>query len=130
MAPATQAPTEYLKHPGRFATTETARSEPPMTAPSGVSNGEEAPKSRTKPVFLDVLCQVTVVPTFTQNGALALAPGMLGVTEAASLVRLMSATQGFDVEPHLVPALHKLPGLVSEHTFLSLATPRGSLAVK
>jgi hypothetical protein len=60
-----------------------------MAAPSGVSNGEEAPKSRTKPAFLDVLCHVKVAPTFTQNGALALAPGMLGVTEAASLVRFI-----------------------------------------
>ena len=32
-----------------------------MITPSGVSNGEESPKSRTKPVFFDVLCHVTVV---------------------------------------------------------------------
>ena len=129
MAPATQAPTEYLKHPGLFATTETERSEPPMIAPSGVSNGEEAPKSRTKPVFLDELCQVTVVPTFTQNGAFALASAVLGVTEADSLVRLTSATHGAEVDPHVVLALHILPGFVSEQTYLALSA-RKSFAVR
>ncbi len=100
-----------------------------MIAPSAVSNGEEAPKSRTKPVFLDELCQVTVVPTFTQNGAFALASGMLGVTEAESLVRLTSAMHGLELDPHVVLALHILPGFVSEHRYLSLSL-RSSLAVR
>jgi len=100
-----------------------------MIAPSGVSNGEAAPKSRTKPVFLDELCQVTVVPSFTQNGAFALASAMLGVTEVESLVRLTSAIQGVELDPHVVLALHMLPGFVSEQTYLSLS-PRSSLAVR
>ncbi len=89
-----------------------------MIAPSGVSNGEESPKSRTKPVFFDVLCHVTVVPTFTQNGAFGFAPGMLGVTEAESLVRLTSAIHAVELDPHRVLALHMLPGLVSEQRYL------------
>ncbi len=100
-----------------------------MIAPSGMSNGEASPKSRTKPVFLDVLCHVTVVPTFTQKGAFAFAPEMLGVTEAESLVRLMSAKHGVELEPHWVLALHMLPGLVSEQRYLLLSF-RSSLAVK
>jgi hypothetical protein len=100
-----------------------------MIAPSGVSKGEESPKSRTKPVFLDELRQVTVVPTFTQNGAFALALGMLGVTEAESLVRLTSAIQGVELDPHVVLALHILPGFVSEQTYLVLSL-RSSLAVR
>src|SRR5215469_968816 len=99
-----------------------------MIAPSGVSNGEEVPKSRTKPVFLAELCHVTVVPTVTQNGALALAPEMLGVTEAESLVRLTSAMQEADLEPHVVLALHILAGFVSEQT--SLSPLRSSLAAR
>jgi len=81
MAPETQAPAEYLKHPSFLATTETGRSEPPMMDLAG-SNGEEGPKSTTKPVFLDVLFQVIVVPTFTQKSAFALDFGMLGMAAA------------------------------------------------
>src|SRR5215471_15289107 len=116
MAPETQAPAENLKHPGLFATTETGRSEPPMMVPW--PNGEEAPKSRTKPTFLDTLLKVTFVPTLTQNGALSLASGMLAVTEAALAVRLMSTTQGSEADPHVVLALHIPCGFDSEQRYL------------
>ena len=69
-------------------------------------NGEEEPKSRTKPTFLDSLLKLTFVPTFMQNGAFSLAPGILGVREAALAVRLMSTTQGAEADPHVVLALH------------------------
>jgi hypothetical protein len=75
---------EYLKQPGLFATTETGRSAPPMIAP-GVSNGDTGPKSITKPVFLDELSHVTVVPILTQKIAFSLIPGMLGVADAKLL---------------------------------------------
>jgi hypothetical protein len=121
MVPETQAPTEYLKHPGRLATTEMGRSAPPMIAPSGVSNGEEGPKSRTKPVFLDELCQATVVPTFTQNDAFPLAFGMLGVADAElPPLRFTSTWQALVVDPQLVRALHMLPGFDSEQTYFLL----------
>ena len=85
----------------------------------GVSNGEEEPKSKTKPVFLDELCHVTVVPAFTQNGAFPLAFGISGVDDADALpFRLMSTTQGEEAEPHIVAAVHILPGLVSEQMYL------------
>jgi len=86
-----------------------------MIAPSGVSNGEEGPKSRTKPVFLDVLCHVTVVPTFTQKGALSLKFGMAGVAVAKLLpLRFTSTEQALVLDPHVVLALHMLPGFDSE----------------
>src|SRR6516165_11420329 len=119
MAPETQAPAENLKHPGLLATTETWRSEPPMMVPW--PNGEEEPKSRTKPTFLDSLLKVTLVPTFTQKGALSLAPGILGVTEAALAVRLMSTVQGAEADPHVVLELHIPCGLDSEQRYLLLS---------
>src|SRR5271167_4456485 len=119
MAPETQAPVENLKHPGLFATAVTGRSEPPMMVPW--PNGEEGPKSRTKPTFLETLLKVTFVPTFMQNGAFSLAPGIPGVTEAASAVRLMSTTQGEEEDPHVVLALHIPCGFDSEQRYLSLS---------
>jgi hypothetical protein len=92
-----------------------------MIAPSGVSNGEEGPKSKTKPVFLDALCQVTVVPTFTQNDAFPFAFGMLGVADAElPPLRFTSTLQALVVEPQVVLALHMLPGFDSEQTYLLL----------
>jgi hypothetical protein len=92
-----------------------------MIVPSGTSNGEEGPKSRTKPVFLDPLCQVTVVPTFTQNDAFPLASGMLGVADAElPPLRFTSTVHALVVEPQVVLALHMLPGLDSEQTYLLL----------
>jgi hypothetical protein len=96
----------------------------------GVSNGEEGPKSSTKPVFLDELCHVMVVPIFTQNGAFPLAFGMSGVEDADVLpLRLMSTTQGEEADPHVVAAVHMLPGLVSEQMYL-LFLPCCALAAK
>jgi hypothetical protein len=77
-----------------------------MIAP-GVSNGEEGPKSMTKPVFFDELSHVTVVPTFTQKIAFALAPGMLGVADAQLLpLRLILIRQGSELDPHVLAAVH------------------------
>jgi hypothetical protein len=91
-----------------------------MIAPSGVSNGEEGPKSSTKPVFLDELCQVTVVPVFTQNDAFPLAFGMFGVADAELLpLRFTSTLHALVVDPQVVLALHMLPGFDPEQTYLS-----------
>jgi hypothetical protein len=69
----------------------------------GVSNGEEGPKSRTKPVFLDKLCHVTVVPTFAQNGTFPLAFGTSGEDVADALpLRLIFTTQGEEADPQVV----------------------------
>ncbi len=85
----------------------------------GVSNGEEEPKSKTKPVFLDELCHVTVVPAFTQNEAFSLAFGISGVDDAdAPPLRLISTTQADEADPHIVAAVHILPGFVSEQMYL------------
>src|SRR3974377_1383091 len=127
MAPETQAPVENLKHPGFFATVVMGRSEPPMIVPW--SNGEEGPKSRTKPTFLDTLLKVTFVPTVIQNGAFSLAPAILGVTEAALAVRLMSTAQGALADPQVVLALHIPCGLDSEQTYLSLSFPFAAMYV-
>ena len=92
-----------------------------MIVPSGTSNGEEGPKSSTKPVFLDPLCHVTVVPTFTQKGALPLASGMFGVADAELPLRFTLTIHGLELEPHVVLALHMLLGFDSEQKyFLSL----------
>ena len=100
-----------------------------MIVPSGTSNGEEGPKSSTKPVFLDALCHVTVVPTFTQKGALPLASGMLGVADAELLpLRFTFTVQGLELEPHVVLALHMLPGFDSEQTYFLLLLPFKPLA--
>src|SRR5271167_1186867 len=119
MAPDTQAPAEYLKHPGRFATTVFSRSEPPMMAPSG-SNGDASLTSTTNPTFLLLLFQTTVVPTLTQNVEFPLAPGMLGVAEAESEVRFTSTTQGVVADPQVLAGVHIEAGLGSEHAYFAL----------
>jgi hypothetical protein len=61
----------------------------------------------TKPVFFDELSHVTVVPTFTQKIAFALAPGMFGVADAQLLpFRLISIRQGLELDPQVLAALH------------------------
>src|SRR5208283_332969 len=127
MAPDTQAPAEYLKHPGRLATTVLARSEPPMIAPAG-SNGEVSLGSTTNPTFLLVLFQMTVVPTFTQKVELPLAPGMLGVAEAESAVRFTSTTQGVVADPQVLAGVHIEAGLGSEHAYLALGFLSSAMA--
>jgi hypothetical protein len=112
MAPDMHAPAEYLKQPGVFATTETARSDPPMMAPLGW-NGEFGPKSTTNPMFLPVLFHWTVVPTLTQTRELPLAPGIEGVAEAALAVRFTSISHGADVEPQVFAATHSSSGFAS-----------------
>jgi hypothetical protein len=70
---------------------------------------------------LDPLCHVTVVPTFTQNDAFPLAFGMLAVADAElPPLRFTSTVHALVVEPQVVLALHMLPGLVSEQTYLLL----------
>ena len=118
MAPDIQAPAEYLKHPGRLATTVIARSVPPMMAPEG-SNGDEGPKSTTKPMFLPVLFHSTVVPALMQKRELPLALGMLGVEDAAFEVRLTSTAHGVDGEPQVFAALHSCAGLAFVQAYLS-----------
>ena len=119
MAPDTQAPAEYLKHPGRLATTFLALSEPPIIAPAG-SNGEASLTSTTNPTFLLVLFQMTVVPTLTQNVESPLAPGMLGVAEAESAVRFTSTTQGAVGDPQVLAGVHIEAGFGSEQAYLAL----------
>src|SRR5579863_7011783 len=92
-----------------------------MIVPSGTSKGEEGPKSRTKPVFLDALCQVTVVPTFTQKDMFSFAFGMSGVADAElPPLRFTPTEQALVGEPQVVPALHMLPEFDSEQTYLLL----------
>jgi hypothetical protein len=85
-----------------------------MAAPE--SNGEEEPKSRTNPVFFDVLLKVIVVPTFTQKGVLDLASAMLGVAEAEvpPPLRLMSTSHGVVGEPQVFAAVQILAGFAAE----------------
>jgi len=60
---------------------------------------------------------VIVVPAFTQNGALDLAFGILGVADAESPpVRLMSTSHADAVEPQVFGALQMLLGVAAEHT--------------
>jgi hypothetical protein len=101
-----------------------------MIVPSGTSNGEEGPKSKTNPVFLDELCQVTVVPTFTQNGVFPFAFGMLGVADAElPPLRFTSTLQALVVDPQVELVLHMLPGFDSEQTYLLfLLSPFNPLA--
>jgi hypothetical protein len=65
-----------------------------------------------------VVFQVTVVPTFTQNAALLLALGMLGVIDAPSDVRFTFTEQGEEVDPHRFSALHSCSGFGSEQADL------------
>jgi hypothetical protein len=74
----------------------------------------------TKPMFLPVLFQVTVVPVFTQKSALLLAFGMLGVLDAAYDVRFTSTEQGVEPDPHVLLALHSCSGFASEQAYLLL----------
>src|SRR4029077_18403646 len=92
------------------------RSAPPMMAPSW-SNGSELPKSMTKPVFLELLMNVTLVPTLMQNALLDLASGMLGVAVAYDpWSRLMSMEQAEEAEPQELAAAQMLAGLEAEQT--------------
>src|SRR5277367_4850859 len=107
-----------------------------MMAPSG-SNGDVAPGSIMKPIFLLVLFQVTVVPTFTQKNALLLAPGMLGVEEAPLVDRFTSTSHGVDADPHVLPALQSCAGFASVQAYLlafcaiaQLASKRSGSATK
>ena len=80
-------------------------------------------------MFLDELCQVTVVPTFTQNGAFSLAFGMFGVADAELLpLRFTSALHALVVDPQVVAALHMLPGFDSEQTYFLVLSPFNPLA--
>jgi hypothetical protein len=63
-----------------------------MMAPAG-PKGDVVPGSTTKPIFLLVLFQVTVVPALTQKSALLLGAEMLAVEEAPLDVRFTSTTQ-------------------------------------
>lgn len=72
-------------------------------------------------MFLDALCQVTVVPTFTQNDMFPLAFGMLGVADAElPPLRFIPTEQALAGDPQVVLALHILPGFDSEQTYLLL----------
>jgi hypothetical protein len=46
------------------------------------SKGVFSPKSKMKPVLLELVCQVIAVPAFTQKGPFPFAPGMLGMADA------------------------------------------------
>src|SRR5271170_7801899 len=84
-----------------------------------MSNGEEGPKSTMKPVFFAELCQVTVVPTFTQKGAFDFEFGITGVTVAElPPLRFRSTTHGSELEPQRFEAEQILAGFVSEQTYL------------
>ena len=80
-------------------------------------------------MFLDELCQVTVVPTFTQNDAFSFAFGMFGVADAELLpLRFTSALQVLVPDPQVVAALHVVPGLDSEQTYFLVLSPFYPLA--
>jgi hypothetical protein len=71
----------------------------------------------TKPVFLELLANVTVVPTLIQKALLDLASGMLGVAVALEPpLRLMLMEQGEEVEPHVLAAAQILARLEAEQT--------------
>src|SRR5271154_3404969 len=88
-----------------------------MMAPDG-SNGDVVPASTTKPMFLLVLFQVTVVPAFTQKNALPFGVWMLAVEDAPLAVRFMSTSQGVEADPHVLLALQSCAGLASEQAYL------------
>jgi hypothetical protein len=118
MLPDVHAPAEYLKQPGLFAATEIVRSEPPMIVPGG-PKGDEAPKSKMKPVSLDELCHSTVVPVRTQTSAFPLALGIFGIVEAElPPLRFTSITQGAESDPQVLLAVHIAAGFGSEQTCL------------
>src|SRR4029077_15149678 len=85
----------------------------------------------TKPVFLELLINVTVVPTLMQKALLDLASGMPGVAVAElPPLRLMLMEQGEEAEPHVLAAAQILAGLEVEQTspliffFVSLPTTK------
>ena len=81
------------------------------------SKGLSLPKSITKPVFLELVEKVTVVPTLMQNALLGLESGRLGFAVALLLpLRLMSITQGEEAEPQVLASAQMLAGLVAEQT--------------
>jgi hypothetical protein len=90
-----------------------------MMAPAG-SKGDVVPGSTTKPIFLLVLFQITVVPAFTQKSALLLAFSVLAVEEAPSAVRFTSTSHGVEADPQVLLALQSCVGFGSEHAFLLL----------
>jgi hypothetical protein len=71
----------------------------------------------TKPVFLELLENVTVVPALTQKAVLALASGILGLAVAELLpLRLISMLQGEDAEPQVLASAQIFAGLATEQT--------------
>jgi hypothetical protein len=88
-------------------------------APPG-SNGDVEPGPTTKPMFLPVLFQVTVVPAVTQKNALLLASWVLGVEEAPLAVRFTSTTHGVEADPQVLLAFHSCAAFGSEHAYLLL----------
>jgi hypothetical protein len=88
-------------------------------APAG-SKGDASPGSTTKPTFLLVLFQVTVVPVLTQKSALLFGSEMLAVEEAPLDVRFTSTTHGVEADPHVLLALQSCAGFASEHAYLLL----------
>src|SRR6516162_4400599 len=92
------------------------RSAPPMMSPSW-SNGLASPKSMTKPVFLEPVEKVTVVPTLMQKALLDLASGILGFAVASlPWLRLISMVQGEEGEPQVLATEQMLAGLDAEQT--------------
>jgi len=53
---------------------------------------------------------------------------MLGFADAALPLRLTPTTQGLELEPHVVLALHMLPGFDSAQTYFLLLSAFNSLA--
>src|SRR5580704_7250387 len=89
----------------------------------------------TKPVFLELLINVTLVPTLMQKALLDLASGMLEVAVALEdPLRLMLMEQGEVVEPHVFSAAQMLAGLEAEQTsflsFFFVSFPAGKPVVK
>ena len=91
-----------------------------MMAPDG-SNGDEGPTSTTKPLSFSVLVHLTVVPTFTQNSAFALALGMPGVEEAELEVLFTSTAHGVEASRTCRPPCTVAPVVArSKHACCSL----------
>ncbi|MGA8307997.1 MAG: hypothetical protein WB723_20140, partial [Candidatus Acidiferrales bacterium] len=72
-----------------------------------------------KPVLFAELCQVTVVPAFTQKGAFDFEFGMAGVTVAeVPPLRFRSTTHGAELDPQRLEAVQILVGFVSVQAYL------------
>jgi hypothetical protein len=69
-------------------------------------------------VFLEVLCQVNVVPAFTQNVAFPFGFAILATDSAELAVRLTSTVQGVEADPQVILALHNAAGLASKQAYL------------